>query len=122
MIAIDNVIGLACPAITGSHAAFDANRIGPVEPMTPRLGGLDGRVALTQPGDVFRHPRDVLRHPGLTVADRRAILATWASDAHAVESCPGLRCLDGSRAEPVPVDAVLDALRLLDAPPSSALN
>ncbi len=60
----------------------------------------------------FHHPSDVLAHPGLTVGERRAILASWASDAHAVEDAPQLRQLEnGAR---VPVSEVLSALRTLD--------
>nr|WP_264048892.1 hypothetical protein [Methylobacterium sp. FF17] len=74
--------------------------------------------AFIAPGDVFRHPREVLAHPALSQGDKRAILASWASDAYAVENAPSLRCLIGSRAEPVPVDAVLAALGELDRRPA----
>ena len=47
--------------------------------------------ALLHPGTVFDHPQDVVGHPGLTTAEKRAILASWASDACAVASCPALR-------------------------------
>ncbi|MCJ2007642.1 hypothetical protein [Methylobacterium sp. J-092] len=70
--------------------------------------------ALVAPGDVFRHPREVLAHPALSRADKRAILASWASDACVLADSPGMRCLVGSRAEPVSVDAVLAALGELD--------
>jgi hypothetical protein len=54
----------------------------------------------------------VLGHPDLTVAERRAILAACASDAHAVEDAPWLRQLEnGAR---ISVDEVLSALRALD--------
>ncbi len=79
--------------------------------------------ALVAPGDVFRHPREVLTHPGLSHGERRAILASWASDASALEDAPSMRCLTGSRAEPVSVDAVLAALGELDRksnPPTRA--
>ncbi len=36
------------------------------------------------PGTVFEHPKDVVLHPPLTLAEKRAILASWASDASAV--------------------------------------
>ncbi|MFH6784354.1 MULTISPECIES: hypothetical protein [Methylobacterium] len=70
--------------------------------------------ALVAPGDVFRHPREVLSHPHLSRTEKRAILASWASDVCALENAPGLRCLTGCRAEPVSVDAVLGALAELD--------
>jgi hypothetical protein len=58
------------------------------------------------------HPSEVLADPDLTVAERRAILASWASDAHAVEDAPQLRQLEnGARA---PVSDILSALKALD--------
>lgn len=74
--------------------------------------------ARAAPGDVFRHPREVLAHPDLSAAEKREVLAAWASDACALENAPALRCLAGCRAEPVCVDAVLDALAELDAGPT----
>ena len=44
--------------------------------------------ALLHPGTVFEHPKDVVSHPDLTLAEKRAILASWASDASAIASCP----------------------------------
>jgi hypothetical protein len=46
---------------------------------------------LLHPGTKFEHPRDVVSHSGLTLAEKRAILASWASDASAIASCPSLR-------------------------------
>ncbi|MRI57759.1 hypothetical protein D8770_28265 [Methylobacterium sp. DB1607] len=92
-------------------------RLGPVADATLRAPSIDPFDAVVAPGDVFRHPREVLTYPGLTTAEKRIILASWASDARAVESCPTLRCLPGSRAEPVPLDAVLAALQVLDEGP-----
>jgi hypothetical protein len=69
--------------------------------------------ALLHPGTVFSHPRDVVSHPGLTLAEKRAILASWASDASAIASCPALRAPAGLRT-PVHIDDILDALRTLD--------
>jgi hypothetical protein len=68
---------------------------------------------LLHPGQAFEHPRDVLADPDLTVNEKRAILASWASDACAVEAAPALRCAPGGR-EPVSVDEILEALRDLD--------
>ncbi|MHB2210962.1 hypothetical protein [Methylobacterium sp. CM6257] len=89
-------------------------RLGPVAAATLRAPAVDPFEAFVAPGDVFRHPREVLAYPGLSRAEKRAILASWASDARAVESCPTLRCLPGCRAEPVPLDAILAALHALD--------
>jgi hypothetical protein len=72
--------------------------------------------ALLHPGTVFDHPRDVVSRPGFTLAEKRAILASWASDASAVASCPALRAPAGLKA-PVTIDAILDALRELDCGP-----
>lgn len=68
---------------------------------------------LVTPAAAFTHPDDVLSHPGLTVAEKRVILASWASDAHAVDDMPWLRQLEcGAR---VRLSEVLSALRALDA-------
>ncbi|NEU14618.1 hypothetical protein G3T14_21265 [Methylobacterium sp. BTF04] len=87
---------------------------GPLNPANPHPASFEAWQAIVAPGDVFRHPRDVLAHPGLTDGEKRTILASWVSDAHALENAPGLRCLSGSRAEPVSVDALLVALAELD--------
>ena len=42
--------------------------------------------ALLHPGTVFERPKDVVTHPSLTLAEKRAILASWASDASAIDS------------------------------------
>ncbi len=69
--------------------------------------------ALLSPGRVFSHPAEVVRYPSLTREEKRAILASWASDACAVEAAPALRKLPGG-SEPVQVDDVLAALQALD--------
>jgi hypothetical protein len=66
---------------------------------------------LLHPALAFEHPRDVVGDPDLTLNEKRAILASWASDACAV--APALRCAPGTK-RPVPVDEVLEALRALD--------
>jgi hypothetical protein len=72
--------------------------------------------ALLHPGTIFQHPQDVMRHPTFTLAEKRAILASWASDAAAVASCPALRAPEGVKA-PESIDAILDALCELDGGP-----
>ena len=52
---------------------------------------------LLNPAAVFDHPRDVLNDPDLTKQEKRAILSSWASDACAVESMPGLRQVPGGK-------------------------
>jgi len=65
------------------------------------------------PGTVYDHPRDVLAQKGLTLAEKRAILASWASDVAAVKSNPSLRAISGQR-KPVSIDEILEALTSLD--------
>lgn len=72
--------------------------------------------AILHPGSVYAHPRDVLRDDRLSVGEKRAILASWASDAAAVASNPALREIPGTR-RIVTVDDVLDALAALDGGP-----
>lgn len=69
--------------------------------------------AILHPGSVFDHPRDVLADGTLSRAEKRAILASWASDAAAVTSCPALRAVPGAK-QPVPIDDILEALSSLD--------
>ena len=58
-------------------------------------------------------PQDVLADRGLTDSEKRALLASWASDACAVESLPNWRKLPETGAL-VPLDEILDALQALD--------
>src|SRR5437588_12841426 len=71
---------------------------------------LDG---LLHPAQAFCHPSEVVNDPDLTLNEKRAILASWASDACALEAVPTLRCLPGGK-RPVRFDEVMDALRALD--------
>jgi hypothetical protein len=48
----------------------------------------------------FAHPSEVVNDPDLTLSEKRAILASWASDACAVEGCPGLAAAAGQSADP----------------------
>src|SRR5450631_3091426 len=75
--------------------------------------------ALLHPGTVFDHPRDVLANTSLSVSEKRAILASWASDASAIAFCPALRAPAGPKA-PVTIDEILEALCELDGGPPSA--
>ena len=72
--------------------------------------------ALLHPGTAFAHPRDVIADPTLSLAEKRAILASWASDASAISSCPALRAPEGLKA-PVTIDEILEALCALDEGP-----
>lgn len=80
------------------QAASDAMAIGP----SVLLQGLQ-----------LERPGDVLKARTLSVDDKRAILAAWASDLYAVASRPALRLLPGTP-EPVSIDEVQAALRELD--------
>jgi hypothetical protein len=71
---------------------------------------------LHHPGTKFEHPRDVVCHSGLTLAEKRAILASWASDASAIASCPSRRAPEGLKA-PITIDEILQALRAFDGGP-----
>lgn len=72
--------------------------------------------ALLHPVTVFEHPKEVLAQFNLTIAEKRAILASWASDASAIASCPSLRAPTGLKA-PVTIDEILEALCELDGGP-----
>ena len=72
--------------------------------------------AILHPGTMFEHPRDVVSHPTLGLSEKRAILASWASDASAIASCPSLRLPEGLKA-PVTIDEILEALSALDGRP-----
>ena len=61
----------------------------------------------------YSHPSAALRAVALSGSEKRALLATWASDACAVEGRPAWRWLPGTP-EPVPVDDILAALQALD--------
>ena len=61
---------------------------------------------------IFTGTDDVVRDPNLTTADKRAILASWVSDARAVEDAPTLRRLDSGAV--VEVEDILESLRALD--------
>jgi hypothetical protein len=68
--------------------------------------------ALLHPARAFAHPMDVVRDLDLTLNEKRAILASWASDACAVEAAPELRVNTAGKA--VRWDDIMDALRSLD--------
>ncbi len=67
---------------------------------------------LLHPASAFARPMDVVDDHDLTLTEKRAILASWASDACAVETAPALRQAPG--ATPVHFDEVMDALKELD--------
>lgn len=76
---------------------------------------------LLHPHEHFSHPDDVLRAAHLGVDDKRAILASWASDQYAVESIPALRHYPGAE-RAVTYDDILAALKALDGDQPSSLQ
>lgn len=69
--------------------------------------------SLLHPANAFDHPKDVLGDPDLTLNEKRAILASWASDACAVESvATHHQTPDGKNI--VRFDEIVEALRELD--------
>jgi hypothetical protein len=76
-----------------------------IQPESPQLPQSRGAA-------IYVHPDDVASDPRLTLAEKRAVLASWISDARVVENAPSLRRLDSGAV--VEVDAILRALVLLD--------
>jgi hypothetical protein len=68
--------------------------------------------ALLRPASAFAHPLDVVRDRDLTHNEKRAILASWASDACDVEAAPALRRTPEGGA--IQFDDIVEALRILD--------
>jgi hypothetical protein len=75
---------------------------------------------LLHPAQAFADPAQVLGDPDLTRAEKRAILASWASDACALEATPELR--EVQRGRVVRFDEIMDALRALDRDEPEALR
>jgi hypothetical protein len=61
----------------------------------------------------FQYPHQVVSDRNLSLEEKRAILAAWASDVHAVESFPTLRHLPGTPF-PVAFSSIIDARLHLD--------
>ena len=76
--------------------------------------------ALLHPARAFAHAMDVVRDTDLTLNEKRAILASWASDACAVEAAPELR--QPAEGPPVLFDDIMDALKSLDAEAAKSAN
>ena len=81
-------------------------------PASPRAGEPFDIDRLLHPANAFAHPMDVVNDPDLTLNEKRAILASWASDACAIEAAPALRSPPGAAV--VRFDDVMDALKELD--------
>lgn len=70
-------------------------------------------ASLLQPMQHHRSLAAVLNDPDLEAYEKRAILSSWASDLHAVESCPWLREVPGCDGT-LRLSDILAALRALD--------
>jgi hypothetical protein len=83
---------------------------------TVNINATEGIIVshLLHPTSHFEHPNDVLGAAHLSEQEKRAILASWASDQFAVESIPALRHYPGSTGA-VSLADVLAALKSLDA-------
>jgi hypothetical protein len=68
--------------------------------------------ALLHPARAFAHPMAVVNDADLTLNEKRAILASWASDACAVEAAPELRQLVSGPI--IRFEEIMDALKMLD--------
>ena len=68
---------------------------------------------LLHPAKHFDHPRDVLAAADIGDEEKRAILASWASDIFAIESIPALRLYPGAD-RAVSYDEIIEALKTLD--------
>ena len=68
---------------------------------------------LLHPAEHFGHPRDVLAADDIGDDEKRAILASWASDIFAIESIPALRLYPGTD-KAVSYDEIIEALTTLD--------
>ena len=68
---------------------------------------------LLHPAGAFRTPMEVVNDPDMTIQEKRAILASWASDACAVEAAPDLR-QPSAAPSVVRFDDIMEALKRLD--------
>jgi hypothetical protein len=69
-------------------------------------------TTLLHPARAFARPMDIVRDHDLTLSEKRAMLAAWASDACAVEANPTLRKTRGQST--AQFDEIMDVLRELD--------
>ena len=80
--------------------------------MNDRTGDDYDLNQLLHPAQAFGRASEVVNDPDLTLNQKRAILASWASDACATEAAPGLR--SNPRGALVWFDDIMEALRTLD--------
>jgi hypothetical protein len=72
-----------------------------------------GQKTSAAPSIAFGDPHEILDSDVLADAEKRALLASWASDSCAVEGMPAWRRLPRTGTL-VSIDDILDALRVLD--------
>jgi hypothetical protein len=75
---------------------------------------------LLDPAGAYQHPAQVVADTDLTLNEKRAVLASWASDACAVEASPELR--QPTDGPPIPYDTIMEALRKLDGEAAQKTN
>jgi hypothetical protein len=86
---------------------------------TARVSSVAHSISATEmeqvlhPERAYERPGQVLADSRISLAERRAILSSWASDACAIDSNPLLRQPPGS-SEPVTFEEIMDALAELD--------
>src|SRR5437588_384667 len=68
----------------------------------------------------YQHPAQVVADTDLTLNEKRAVLASWASDACAVEASPELR--QPTDGPPILYDTIMEALRKLDGEAAQKTN
>ncbi len=68
---------------------------------------------LLNPSATYASPEDVLRDSTLALSEKKAVLASWASDACAIDSKPAWRQPPGY-SRPVAFDEIMTALQELD--------
>ena len=69
---------------------------------------------------IFNDPEQVIFDPKLSKAEKRALLASWASDAYSIENAPGQRMLPTGAV--VSLACIMTALYRLDAEDEVAPN
>ncbi|MBL8894194.1 MAG: hypothetical protein JNJ53_06305 [Rhizobiales bacterium] len=69
------------------------------------------KEAMANPSKVFNAPMDVINTPGLTDAERRAILESWEQEAHLLQTATGENMAGG---EPSRIEDVRKAIDALD--------
>ena len=69
------------------------------------------KEAVANPSKVFNAPMDVINTPGLTDAERRAILESWEQEARLLQTATGENMAGG---EPSRIEDVRKAIDSLD--------